>query len=211
MCHLDVAIPEVKKLFEINVWSVITTTQAFLPLLLRSQPGGWIVNNTSTIGVFGVPLNGPYCASKAAIAMFTECMRFELQPFGIKVVDLKTGAVRSHFFDNLREEGQSNALPSQSIYRIDKDAIEEKMRDGFVQVGFMDANVWARQVVKDLSRSSPPAQIWRGTSAWLLWLATYLPHGFLNSTMKKMTGLDIVERKIRDQGKESVLSKLGFT
>jgi 1-acylglycerone phosphate reductase len=53
-----------------------------------------IINHTSLASVAAVPLQGIYNASKAAAASLTETLRLGLQPFGIKVVDMKTGAVR---------------------------------------------------------------------------------------------------------------------
>jgi 1-acylglycerone phosphate reductase len=47
--------------------------------------------------IAGVPLQGIYNASKAAAASLTKTLRLELEPFGIKVVDMKTGAVKSEF------------------------------------------------------------------------------------------------------------------
>ena len=85
----DVSIAKAKKLFDLNVWSQIAMTQAFLPLLLESKLG-MIVNQTSILAVTTMPFQAVYNASKAALAMLSDTLRLELQPFGIKVIDLKT-------------------------------------------------------------------------------------------------------------------------
>ena len=90
----DISIPEAKKLFDLNVWSYLAVTQAFLPLLLKSK--GMIVNQTSIASVAAIPFQSAYDASKAAMAMFSNLQRLELQAFGITVVELKTGVVRSN-------------------------------------------------------------------------------------------------------------------
>ena len=61
----------------------------------------------------------------------------------------------------------------------------------------MPAGKWARLVVHDLLKKKPPLVIWKGESAWLVRIATLLPFGMFDNTVKKLTGLDIVERLIR--------------
>ncbi|KAK8073517.1 hypothetical protein PG994_004416 [Apiospora phragmitis] len=98
----DVSIAQAKDIFDINVWGVLAVTQAFLPLLLESarrrstgggSGGGIVAVNTSVASTVPVPFYGVYSASKAAMAMFCDTMRLELDAFGVHVVELKTGAV----------------------------------------------------------------------------------------------------------------------
>ena len=105
---VDVSIAEAKKTFDLNVWFYIAVTQAFMPLLLKSK--GMIVNQTSVGGVTTLPFQAVYNASKAALIMFSDTLRLELQPFGITVVDLRTAIVKTNFFKNLREH-QNPILP----------------------------------------------------------------------------------------------------
>jgi 1-acylglycerone phosphate reductase len=71
----DISIPEAKQLFDVNVWSQLAVTQAFLPLLIKSK--GMIVNQTSVVSTTAVPFQSAYNASKAAMAMFSDSMRLE--------------------------------------------------------------------------------------------------------------------------------------
>src|SRR2546423_2589153 len=127
----DASLDESRRLFELNVWSVLAVTQAFLPLLLESKTGGMVVNNTSIASVMPNPMAGIYNMSKAAAAMMTDNLRLELAPFGIKVIDLKTGAVKSNFFDN-QPGGAQASLPEGSIYMPAREAVEKSMRGGAV-------------------------------------------------------------------------------
>ena len=92
----DTPLEQVRNVFELNVTSVIAVTQAFLPMILHAR--GMIVNQSSISSVVPVAMTGVYNASKAAVAQFTDTMRSELAPFDVRVVDLKTGAVMSHFY-----------------------------------------------------------------------------------------------------------------
>jgi 1-acylglycerone phosphate reductase len=190
----DLSISEAKKLFDLNVWSYLAVTQAFLPLLLKSK--GIIVNQTSAAGVAPVPFQSTYNASKAAVSMFSDTQRLELQPLGIRVVDLKTGGVKSNFFAKDSVATQVS-LPKGSIYEPAKETVEKTMR-GERWDDHEDAQLWAGQVVKDLLRKQPPPNIWRGANAGLARIATILPFGTLNGTLKKMSGLDIVEKILRE-------------
>ncbi|CAD0049929.1 unnamed protein product [Aureobasidium pullulans] len=71
----DLNLDEAKKLFDLNVWSQLSVTKAFLPMLLQTK--GVIVNHTSVVSTMAVPFQSPYNASKAAMAMFSESMRLE--------------------------------------------------------------------------------------------------------------------------------------
>lgn len=51
--------------------------------------------------------------------------------------------------------------------------------------------------MQDLLKKIPPATIWRGTNAKMGRIGTIFPHGMLDGTIKKMTGLDVVEQMVR--------------
>lgn len=193
----DLDIDKAKELFELNVWSVIRMSRAFIPLLMKA-PNALLINNTSVvslpIGTFA--FQGAYSASKAAIASFTETLRQELGPFGIKVTNIVTGAVQSGFFDNVPKPG----LPANSMYNVSKDTVEKYMA-GREDQEAMDRMVWARSVVKDLDKRNPSPWVWRGGMITQARLASFLPIGWLDSVAKKMTGVDILERKLKEQRK----------
>lgn len=189
----DISIPEAKKFFDLNFWSYLEVTQAFLPLVLKSNhpDGGMIVNNTSVASVCPVPFEGMYCASKAATAMISDTIRLELQPFGVKVIDLKTGAVKSNIHDS------KIVLPENSIYGIAKNVVERVMRGEQMKGDEQPADEWAEAVVRDLSVKSPRPQIWQGSKSWAMWLVTCLPHGLIDAKIKQIRGLDIVGQELR--------------
>ena len=165
---------------------------------LESRFGGMVVNNTSVAAVIPLPLQGIYNSSKAAAWMLNETLRLELAPFGVKVVDLRTGGVESKFFNNLKTTGRSERLPSSSIYQINQANIERLLRDGAPH-RTIKAKDWAEQIVRDLSKRSPALQIWRGADTWMIWSSTWLPYGNLDALLMKATGMDILKEKIMKQ------------
>lgn len=190
----DLSIAAAKELFDLNVWSYLAVTQAFLPLLLKSK--GMIVNQTSGASVVTVPFQSAYNASKAAIAMFSDSQRLELAPFGITVVDLKTGVTKSNAM-NTQKDKIRTVLPDGSLYGIAKEAVESSMNAEKLAETAMDAQEYAELVVRNLLKRKPPPLIWTGgLNAWLIRLAMFLPFGSLDGTIKKMTGLDVVETRV---------------
>jgi 1-acylglycerone phosphate reductase len=82
---LDAEIAAMRDNFEVNVIGLLAVTQAFFPLLRRSQ--GVVVNQCSIASIVGgrQPFIGSYCATKAAVASLNDNMRLEFAPFGVKV------------------------------------------------------------------------------------------------------------------------------
>jgi NAD(P)-dependent dehydrogenase (short-subunit alcohol dehydrogenase family) len=142
---------------------------------------------------------GVYNALKEATAMITDTMRLGPAPFGIKVIDLKTGAVESSLYANTNM-GAAPTLPQDSIYNVAKEEVEKTLTGKHVKKGMMDKDVWARQVVSALSTGSPSPRIWKGGNARTVWLSRcFFPFRFLDSNMKNLGALDIVEQKLASQ------------
>jgi 1-acylglycerone phosphate reductase len=131
---MDISLPAAQSLFSLNVWSYIAVSQAFLPLLFSSTAhvGGhkpMIVNHTSVVSIIPNAHAGVYHASKAVNTMLTDTLRLEMKPFGIRVVEIKTGGVRSNFFENLKADvNAAPKLPEGSTYTPAKEEIERCMR-----------------------------------------------------------------------------------
>lgn len=191
----DLSMTEAKKIFDLNVWSCISTIQAFLPLLMKADTA-MVVNHTSVGSIAGLPFQAAYNASKAALAMFSDILRLELQPFNIKVIDLKTGGVKSNILANLAH----SELPANSIYSSAREEAN-KMLSGeklnSLKGTFVDADIWAAEVVSDLTKPNPPLQVWRGGSAFMSRMAVLLPVGMFDGELKRVTGLDVVISKIK--------------
>jgi NAD(P)-dependent dehydrogenase (short-subunit alcohol dehydrogenase family) len=96
----DLAMEEIKAQFETNLFGVIRVTQAVLPVM-RKQESGIIVNISSAAGRFGYPGESAYVSTKFAIEGLSESMAYELEPFGIRVVLVEPGPIRTNFADGV--------------------------------------------------------------------------------------------------------------
>ena len=97
----ETSIEQARAVFETNYFGTVRVIRAALPIM-RGQGRGLIVNTTSTAAYVGVPFEAHYCASKAAVAGLTRALRYELAAFGIEVVLISPGYVRTPFYDVMR-------------------------------------------------------------------------------------------------------------
>lgn len=96
----ELSIDEIKKQFETNFYGVIRVTQTVLPHMRRQRSGGRIINISSGAGRFGYPGGAAYVSSKFALEGLSECMAQELEQFGIKVVLIEPGFIKTNFGNN---------------------------------------------------------------------------------------------------------------
>jgi len=87
---------------EVNVVGQVAMTQAMLPLVRRAN--GRIIFVGSVNGRIGTPMMGAYVASKFALEGLTESLRLELAPWGIKVVLIEPGSVKTEIWDKGRSQ-----------------------------------------------------------------------------------------------------------
>jgi NAD(P)-dependent dehydrogenase (short-subunit alcohol dehydrogenase family) len=86
-----VPIDDLRRQFEVNVFGLVRTTQAFLSLIRTG--GGRVVNMSSQGGKLSAPFFGPYCASKFAVEAVSDSLRRELKPWGLHVAVVEPGAI----------------------------------------------------------------------------------------------------------------------
>ena len=91
---------ELRAQMEINFFAPVELTRAALPHL-RAQKGGHILNLTSVGGIISVGGFSAYCASKYALEGWTEALRDEMAPFGVRVTLVEPGNFRTDFAGKL--------------------------------------------------------------------------------------------------------------
>lgn len=108
-CTEDVSVDDFRKQFETNFFSIIRIIQEVSPIM-RNQNSGIIVNISSVIGRMGLPGFPAYISTKYALEGLSECLRYELGQFGIKVTLIEPGAIKTNFFDSMKIQ-ESKADP----------------------------------------------------------------------------------------------------
>jgi NAD(P)-dependent dehydrogenase (short-subunit alcohol dehydrogenase family) len=107
----DVPLAEARRQFEVNVFGVARLTQLVLPSM-RKAHSGTIVNITSMGGRIWMPIGGWYHATKHALEVLSDALRVETRPFGINVVVVQPGAIKSEWAgisaDNLEKTSRDS-------------------------------------------------------------------------------------------------------
>ena len=112
----DVPIDEARRQFEVNVFGLARLTQLVSPHM-RAQGSGTIINISSIGGRLTTPLGGWYHATKYAVEALSDALRMELRPFGIDVVVVEPGAIRTAWWsiaaDHLEATAEGSAYADQ--------------------------------------------------------------------------------------------------
>ena len=100
-CVEDVSVDEFKEQFETNFFSIIRLIQEVAPAM-RKQGSGTIVNVSSVVGRIGFPASPAYISSKFALEGLSESLRFEFAPFGVDVIIIEPGVIKTDFMKNMK-------------------------------------------------------------------------------------------------------------
>jgi NAD(P)-dependent dehydrogenase (short-subunit alcohol dehydrogenase family) len=96
--------------FDVNFFGLIAVTKAFLPLLGAVKgypfPPGRIMNMSSVSGKIPFPLLSPYCSSKFALEAFSHALRSEMIPYGIKVIIMGPGSIKTPIWGKAPEPSE---------------------------------------------------------------------------------------------------------
>jgi NAD(P)-dependent dehydrogenase (short-subunit alcohol dehydrogenase family) len=123
----DMSVEELKAQYETNVFGVFRVTKAVLPHM-RKQHSGSIINISSIAGRIALPLYSAYVGTKFAIEGLSESMAYELEPFGIKVVIIEPGAIKTNFRREQAAKGSSEDSPYSSMMQSPSKAIEKMLK-----------------------------------------------------------------------------------
>lgn len=169
----EMPLDRVKNIFDTNVFAVLRTVKAVFPHM-ASRKRGVIVNVGSTAGDIPTPWNGLYSATKASMRSVSESLYMECAPFGIHVVHLNPGGIRSNIANNIRS---SFDLPDGSLYKPFLDPMI-KLID-MSQNGAMPSEEFARRVVKAALRQKPPRYMSMGAASGIFAFFMWLPRTFV--------------------------------
>jgi NAD(P)-dependent dehydrogenase (short-subunit alcohol dehydrogenase family) len=160
----DLAMDEIKAQYETNVFGLIRTTQAVLPIM-RRQKSGTIINISSGAGRFGFPSGSAYVSTKFAVEGLSESMSYELEPFGIKVVIVEPGVNRTNFGNGLvvAKRSQDPNSPYSQMMQKTANGFEKMMKDS------SSPNVVAKVVLNAIRDENPSLRYLAGSDVetWL--------------------------------------------
>jgi short-subunit dehydrogenase len=158
----DVAIDEARYQFEVNVFGPARLTQLLLPTM-RERRSGTIVNITSMGGKIYTPLGAWYHATKHALEGWSDCLRLELAPFGIRVVIVEPGLIETAF-----GEVVSNGMlarSGQGAYSAITRSVTQSTQAAYGHGKYTSASVIANVVSKAVKAGKPRTRYVAGAFA----------------------------------------------
>ncbi len=151
----DVPIDEARRQFEVNVFGLARLTQLVTPHM-RAQGSGRIINVGSIGGKFYEPLGAWYHATKFAVEGFSDSLRVELAPYGIRVVLIEPGPIRTEWNtisrDSLVEVSRGTAYEDQA------ERVRSRMEKADQPRSSSGPDVVARKIVKAATTERPRAR-----------------------------------------------------
>lgn len=182
----------VRQMYDTNVFGLFDMVTAFTPLLLASvkgsQPPPTIVNVASVLARMPMLFGAAYNASKAAVAQYSDTLRLELAPLGVKVVTLYMGEVSTGLMraDNIKFAPDSIYADFEARVR---DANDKHARES------MGAADFAQKVVAQVVVKKPGPGVgeylWLGTNAFIIWLLNAIgPRKVFDGTSEAMVGFN---------------------
>lgn len=176
----ETSMEKFESLFSINLFGMVSLTKLFVPVM-RKRRSGVIINIGSLSGRFALPYFASYSSSKFAVHGYTQSLRYELMPFGIKVIliepsDIKT-SISPEIFTNPDSEYENIA---ESIRNVLWETMEKAD----------DPTIVAKRIISVLKKESPkPAYAVGGSGPLLVFLKRLLPDKLVERFIRKRYGI----------------------
>jgi NAD(P)-dependent dehydrogenase (short-subunit alcohol dehydrogenase family) len=183
---VETPIEKVRTVFETNVLGLLAVTQAVFPGMADRRRGR-LVNIGSIVGLVPTPFAAAYCASKSAVHALSDALRMEAKPFGIDVVVVQPGGVKSSIADTGARDIDRFRSPS-SRYTTFGEGIEKRAYAS--QDRPMPAEDFAREVVRQAFATPAPRTVRLGTGADFIPRLADVPDEQRDAILSGTYGLD---------------------
>ena len=128
----EVSEEQTQQMFDVNVFGALRMIRTVVPQM-RKQRSGRIINISSIAGKLSTPANGTYSATKFALEALSDALQLELTPFGIQVVLIEPGAIKSYFDNTSQTHARdillNTASPYQPLYKQSKQFAGDMRKD----------------------------------------------------------------------------------
>ncbi|KAI9280725.1 hypothetical protein BY458DRAFT_544605 [Sporodiniella umbellata] len=185
---MDIDLKTVHQCIETNIVGTLMVSRAVATHMIKKKQGK-IVNIGSVTGYASTPWAGIYSLTKAATHSFSDTLRLELKPFGVQVIVVAPGAIRSNFGANAEK---TVSIPEGSLYtRVAKYITQRaSMSQGPKST---TSEVFASHVVKRINRTIAPRYITYGHMSMIFYVLFYLPSFVKDMLFYKKFGVNLLE------------------
>jgi len=182
----ELAIDALRRQFETNVFGAMAVTQAFLPAMFQRRRGR-IINVSSVSGRMPAPVLGAYHASKYALEALSDSLRMELLGFGIDVVLVEPGTIRTEFASRVvkemhREKAEGSRYAAAYARAANIESSFDRVASSVAPV--TRAMVHAVEAARPCTRYVAPRRFWLAIA-----LVAALPTRLVDAAMRLAFGL----------------------
>lgn len=169
----DTTLKDARYQFEVNLFGLARLTQLVLPGM-REKGAGKVINISSMGGRIYTPLGAWYHASKHALEGWSDCLRLELQPFGIDVVVIQPGIIRTEFGDVMTAPMLDRS--GEGPYGDLAQTLAKSVRDSYEKGGGSSPEVVVRAIRRAARSGRPRTRYAIGQMAKpLIYMRKFLP------------------------------------
>lgn len=184
-----VPMEEARRQLEVNVFGLARLTQLVLPYM-RQQGRGRIINTSSIAGRMVIYMGGWYNVTKYSVEAFSDALRMEVKPFGIDVVMIEPGGIRTEWghiaADHLAVSSKGTPYETTALREA------ENLHKGYGSRFLSDPSVVAKAISKAVNSRRPRARYRIGAFAHAIvffhWL---LPARWWDALLRKMGKIDV--------------------
>lgn len=148
----DVSISEAKKQFDVNLFGLARLIQLVLPYM-RAEGSGRIINISSMGGRLTTYMGAWYHGTKYALEAFSDALRMEVRPFGIEVVLIEPGGIKTEWGD--RAASHLEVASKGGSYEEQSEKAALKMRQLYGSNYVSSPELIAKTIIKAISKKKP--------------------------------------------------------
>lgn len=158
----DTTIADARRQFDVNIFGLARLTQLVLPHM-RKQGSGRIINTSSMGGKIYTPLGAWYHATKHALEGWSDCLRLEVKQFGIDVVIIEPGIIKTEFGDVMTAPMMERS--GQGAYANLAKSVEKATTESYEKGGSSPASVISNVISKVIKARKPKTRYSAGKLA----------------------------------------------
>jgi len=147
-----ISIDEAKRQFDVNIFGLAYLTKKIIPIM-RKQKSGKIINMSSMGGKVYTPFGAWYHATKYALEGWSDCLRIELKSFGIDVILIEPGVIKTEFQDVMMDSTVERSIGTP--YEKKLKALEKATQEMYIRGIGSPPSTITKLIIKAISSRNP--------------------------------------------------------
>ena len=147
-----ISIDEARRQFDVNIFGLAYLTKKIIPIM-RKQKSGKIINMSSMGGKVYTPFGAWYHATKYALEGWSDCLRIELKSFGIDVILIEPGVIKTEFQDVMMDSTVERSIGTP--YEKKLKALEKATQEMYARGIGSPASTITKLIIKAINSHNP--------------------------------------------------------